>query len=221
MSEYMKVQKEAERERARCRDAGSPSRQPVERAGKPPRSSMKEPGSQLQRLLLESESQTVRVKAPTRDAWRRRRREHDRRGLRVMAGIVLVLGLALLLGSFLANWVGRGGQNASSVTADTDTSTIPVARTTPQSAITTGEPAVLFWVQVGAFANPGNAERLAERLRSEGFTVVALQQQGTQEPARRTFQIVRVGAYPTAGLAEHARAELARLGYVGFVVREP
>lgn len=140
-----------------------------------------------------------------------------------MAGAVLVLGLALLLGSFLADWVGRVRQNASSVTADTDTSTIPVATTTPQSAIATGEPAVLFWVQVGAFVNPGNAERLAERLRSEGFTVVghSLQQQGTQEPARRTFQIVRVGAYPTAGLAEQARAELARLGYVGFVVREP
>jgi cell division septation protein DedD len=149
-------------------------------------------------------------------------------------GTVLVFGVALLLGSFLANWVGRVGQNA--VTADTDTSTIPVAvtadtdasmisvaTTTPPSAITTGEPAVLFRVQVGAFVNPDNAERLAERLRSDGFTVVgrSLWQQAKQRPAHRAVQIVLVGAYPTAGLAEHARAELARLGYAGFVVREP
>jgi cell division protein FtsN len=220
MSEYLRAQKDAERERARYRALQTDNPQP-------PRRSMEEPGSQLQWLFLDScetQSRPARAQAAKRESARLRWRKRDRRGRRVMPGAALVLGLALLLGSSSAGWLERSRQKASmSETADTETSTIRAAKTTPHSAIATGEPAVLFRVQVGAFVSPDNAERLAERLRSEGFMVVSrtLHLPGTRETARRTLQIVRVGAYPTVRLAEHARAELARLGYVGFVVREP
>lgn len=209
MSEYLRAQKEAERERGRCRDSWRGGSQPPEVETSPPESLDK-----LLRLLVEEP-----VEAESR-RWRWR--EHGRPGLRFMGAAALIIGLIWLLGSSSSARLGRLWQTASTpVTAAVDTSTIPAATDTTRSVVATDEPTVLFRVQVGAFVNSSNAERLAERLRSEGFVVVSRTLYvGTENTTSRTLQAVRVGAYPTARTAEHVRAELARLGYGGFVVRE-
>lgn len=73
-----------------------------------------------------------------------------------------------------------------------------------------------YWVQVGAFKESGNAEGLARKLRSEGYSV---------QVARVTrdvpLHVVRVGGYPDRSRAGAAREELQGKGQTGFVTSGP
>jgi hypothetical protein len=212
MSEYLRAEKEAERERARCRhlDAEVSSRE----IRTPAPESLGEPASQLLRLLVEEPAEG--------ESRRRRWREHGRRGLWFMGVGTLIVGLAWLLGSSSLAWLAALRQTASTpITIAVETPRIPSTKNPTRSVVGTDTPTVLFRIQVGAFVNSSNAERLADRLRSEGFVVSSrILHAGAENAMPRTLHVIRVGAYRTAGTAEHARAELARLGYHGFVVRE-
>jgi len=84
----------------------------------------------------------------------------------------------------------------------------PIATAAP--APTKGE----FWVQVGAFANPKNAQRLGDRLIAERYPVTI-----RPSESRPAIALVQVGAYPDRRQAEAARAELERKGLAAFVLR--
>ena len=73
-----------------------------------------------------------------------------------------------------------------------------------------------YWVQVGAFKDSRNAEGLAQKLRSEGFTV-QVSQVARDEP----MHVVRVGGYPDRSKASAARVELQGKGQTGFVTSGP
>ncbi len=84
----------------------------------------------------------------------------------------------------------------------------PIATAPP--APTKGE----FWVQVGAFAHPQNAQRLGDRLTAERYTVTI-----RPSESRPGLALVQVGAYPDRRQAEAARAELESKGLAAFVLR--
>jgi len=73
-----------------------------------------------------------------------------------------------------------------------------------------------YWVQVGAFKESGNAEGLARKLRSEGYSV-----QVTRVTRTEALHVVRVGGYPDRSRASAAREELRGKGQTGFVTSGP
>jgi len=73
-----------------------------------------------------------------------------------------------------------------------------------------------YWVQVGAFKESGNAEGLARKLRSEGFSA-----QVTRVTRAEPLHVVRVGGYPDRSRAVAAREELQGKGQTGFVTSGP
>jgi septal ring-binding cell division protein DamX len=73
-----------------------------------------------------------------------------------------------------------------------------------------------YWVQVGAFKKSKNAEGLARKLRSEGFTV-----QVAKVTRDEPLHVVRVGGYPDRSKATTAREELQGKGHSGFVTHGP
>ncbi len=73
-----------------------------------------------------------------------------------------------------------------------------------------------YWVQVGAFKDSGNAEGLAQKLRSEGYAV-----QVTKVTRNEPLHVVRVGGYPDRSRASAAREELQGKGQTGFVTSGP
>jgi outer membrane biosynthesis protein TonB len=73
-----------------------------------------------------------------------------------------------------------------------------------------------YWVQVGAFKDSGNAEGLARKLRSEGYSV-----QVTRVTRDEPLHVVRVGGYPDRSRASAAREELQGKGRTGFVTSGP
>jgi DedD protein len=73
-----------------------------------------------------------------------------------------------------------------------------------------------YWVQVGAFKESGNAEGLARKLRSEGYSV-----QVTRVTRAEPLHVVRVGGYPDRSRASAAREELQGKGQTGFVTSGP
>ena len=73
-----------------------------------------------------------------------------------------------------------------------------------------------YWVQVGAFKESGNAEGLARKLRSEGYSV-----QVAKVTRNEPLHVVRVGGYPDRSRASAAREELQGKGQTGFVTSGP
>lgn len=73
-----------------------------------------------------------------------------------------------------------------------------------------------YWVQVGAFKESGNAEGLARKLRSEGYSV-----QVARVARDVPLHLVRVGGYPDRSRASAAREELQGKGQTGFVTSGP
>jgi septal ring-binding cell division protein DamX len=73
-----------------------------------------------------------------------------------------------------------------------------------------------YWVQVGAFKESGNAEGLARKLRSEGYSV-----QVARVTRDAPLHVVRVGGYPDRSRASAAREELQGKGQTGFVTSGP
>jgi cell division septation protein DedD len=70
-------------------------------------------------------------------------------------------------------------------------------------------------VQLGSFANPTNAERLAGQARGLGFPVTVTE---TGSGGSRMFR-VRAGSATTREAADRLAAELAAAGVAGSVVR--
>lgn len=92
------------------------------------------------------------------------------------------------------------------------TAAAPPSKSTAKPAASNGG----YWVQVGAFKDSGNAEGLARKLRSEGYSV-----QVTQVTRAEPLHVVRVGGYPDRSRASAAREELQGKGQTGFVTSGP
>jgi len=65
----------------------------------------------------------------------------------------------------------------------------------------------LFWIQIGAYSDPQNANSVAETYRKKGYSSIVLDPLPTD---RRKIYRVRLGGYPTRDQAEKARDELAQ-----------
>jgi len=107
-----------------------------------------------------------------------------------------------------------GGAPAEAPKAATPSLAAPA----PAAPIATPTPAPAkgaFWVQVGAFSDPKNAERLGGRLTAERYPVAI-----RPSESRAHLVVVQVGAYPDRHQAEAARVELEKEGFTGFVLRE-
>ena len=90
--------------------------------------------------------------------------------------------------------------------------TAAVAKSAAKPAAASGS----YWVQVGAFKESGNAEGLARKLRSEGYSV-----QVAKVTRNEPLHVVRVGGYPDRSRASAAREELQGKGQTGFVTSGP
>jgi cell division protein FtsN len=90
------------------------------------------------------------------------------------------------------------------------------AATAGKSAARAAASSGSYWVQVGAFKESRNAEGLARKLRSEGFSV-----QVTRVTRDEPLHVVRVGGYPNRSRAAAAREELQGKGQTGFVTSGP
>ena len=162
----------------------------------------------------------------------------SRRGLGlILLGAVLVAAVVIAV-PYLRGWWSRPLPPPSppQVTKSEPTPPTPVipaevAKAVPQEAVAprpapaapaerTVTPAPTpfkgeFWVQVGAFANPNNAQRLSDRLTAEHYSVVVRPSESSTG-----LVVVRVGAYPDRRQAEAIRADLEKKGFAGFVLRE-
>ena len=151
----------------------------------------------------------------------------------VLLGVLLLAAVGVSL-FYLRGWWSRPvpppapSQAVKSEPPAPPTPSVPVPRAAPQGAaapapapaerIVTPTPTPAtgeFWVQVGAFANSKNAERLSERLIAERYPVVM-----RPSESRADLVVVRVGAYPDRRQAEAIRAELTKKGFTSFVLRE-
>ena len=92
------------------------------------------------------------------------------------------------------------------------TAAVTPSKSAPKPAASSGN----YWVQVGAFKDSGNAEGLARKLRSEGFSA-----QVTRVTREEPLHVVRVGGYPDRSRAVAAREELQGKGHTGFVASGP
>jgi cell division septation protein DedD len=85
----------------------------------------------------------------------------------------------------------------------TETAKPKIEKSKPQS---TAQEQNLFWIQVGAFSSPQNANSVAETYRGKGYKSIVLDPLPTD---RKKIYRVRLGGYPTRDQAEKARDELA------------
>jgi DedD protein len=69
-------------------------------------------------------------------------------------------------------------------------------------------------VQLGSFANRANADRLAQQVRSQGFTVSV-----SQSSSGRLYQ-VRVGPARDRATASELAQQLSGRGHRGAIVRQ-
>jgi cell division protein FtsN len=76
-----------------------------------------------------------------------------------------------------------------------------------------------YWVQLGFFKDAANAERLAGKLRQQGFAVevTRVTRGGAGSVAAGTYHLVRAGGYHDQTRAAAARDALREKGYAGFV----
>lgn len=78
-----------------------------------------------------------------------------------------------------------------------------------------------YWVQVGIFREEQNAERLARKLRDEGFSVqlarVRRSEASTSSVPAGAYHVVRAGGFADSARAVAARDALGGKGYSGFV----
>ena len=106
----------------------------------------------------------------------------------------------------------RTTKAAEKAKAPERTAAVTPSKSTAKPAASSGN----YWVQVGAFKESGNAEGLARKLRSEGYSV-----QVTRVMRDAPLHVVRVGGYPDRSRASAAREELQGKGQTGFVTSGP
>jgi cell division septation protein DedD len=89
----------------------------------------------------------------------------------------------------------------------------------PTRNATAAETSQSHWVQLGLFKDSQNAERLARRLRDEGFSIQVASVTRILRGATDgdVYHLVRAGAFPDEAGATAAQADLKTRGYVGFV----
>ena len=105
------------------------------------------------------------------------------RGCAVFSGVLHGTRRKRLLGRSLPNQVATKGPTRSART------TPPIDAASGTSESLTASPAV-YWVQVGAFLDHRNADRLLERLRGEGFSAATT----TFEQSRVLYRVLLAGA---------------------------
>jgi rare lipoprotein A len=93
--------------------------------------------------------------------------------------------------------------------ADAGAPPIPPAPLTAAPAPLTAAPAAALFVQAGAFANPANAERLAAKLRGEGYGGVFVRD---DLMAGRELYRVRIGPVPNVAEFDRIVAALEQVG---------
>lgn len=81
----------------------------------------------------------------------------------------------------------------------------------PAATVTT--PKRTFEVQIAAFKNAKQADRLAERVKRDGYRAAVRRVESSAVP-----WVVRIGGYTSREQAEAARDALARKGFRGFVL---
>lgn len=97
--------------------------------------------------------------------------------------------------------------------AGPDAPSTPTARSPAPAVSDAAPPADAFFIQVGAFANPANAERARTALQDVGAVMIE-QRQG----ASATLHRVRLGHWPTRAAAELACDVIVERGFAGAVV---
>lgn len=94
-----------------------------------------------------------------------------------------------------------------------------------RSSGTRAETLGTYWVQLGSFKDATNAERLAKKLKEQGFSVQVAsvtRSEGiaaTDGVAAGTYHLVRAGAFPDRQRAAAARDDLGARGYSGFLTQ--
>jgi cell division septation protein DedD len=82
-----------------------------------------------------------------------------------------------------------------------------------------------YWVQVGVFKDPDNADTVAKKLRTQGFPVqvtrVTRNEANAAGLSAGTYHVVRAGGFPQRVAAISARDSLSDKGYAGFVTQGP
>ncbi len=99
--------------------------------------------------------------------------------------------------------------------AATSATPSPSVDVAPTTSAETSPARDAYFVQVGAFANPANAERVREALQDVGSVTID-QRQG----ASVTLHRVRLGQWPTRAAAELACDMIVERGFAGAVVSE-
>jgi cell division septation protein DedD len=94
--------------------------------------------------------------------------------------------------------------------------------TRPSSALPETERS--YWVQLGLFKDLKNAERLATKLRDQGFSVQVASVARSERAAAGdvsggAYHLVRAGAFPDRQRAVAARDDLESRGYSGFLTQ--
>jgi cell division protein FtsN len=76
-----------------------------------------------------------------------------------------------------------------------------------------------YWVQLGLFKDPKNADELAKRLRGEGVAVqiVNVTKPGGSGVSGGTYHVVRAGAFRDLPRAAVVKRELQSRGHEGFI----
>jgi cell division septation protein DedD len=84
-----------------------------------------------------------------------------------------------------------------------------------------------YWVQLGSFKDATNAERLARKVKEQGFSVQVASVTRSEGIAAAdgiaagTYHLVRAGAFPDRQRAAAARDSLGARGYSGFLTQGP
>ena len=86
---------------------------------------------------------------------------------------------------------------------------LPPARTLQTPVKSAGTAAGGYFVQVGAFSSKANASRMANKLKSAGFTPTL----GTKTVNNKTVNVVKIGGFESSGQAKSARSDLNRAGF--------
>lgn len=108
----------------------------------------------------------------------------------------------------------RAGNSATPPSATTPAA--PPAASKPDLTREARAPAKGWYVQVGTFASPANAEQLAARLQKAGFKVVQERVRGE----RNTVVRVRVGPYDKEAQAKSGQARIQKAVGIKGLVRQ-
>ncbi|MBS0387407.1 MAG: septal ring lytic transglycosylase RlpA family protein [Proteobacteria bacterium] len=106
--------------------------------------------------------------------------------------------------------IGPGDVGAAAPTAPTAPTGSPVADAASATIAPSPPATVALYIQIGAFADPANAQRVLDRLQSNGVAHVF---SVANDSSGRTLRRVRIGPIATVEEFDALAARLATLGY--------